>query len=580
MRAKHLLWTILLNIFLLCAVSVLMEYNSLQKRFQRLENLIKTSAETATDLSMASEELFSSEYGDYRAKLMSQSGAKNRGADIQVNANTRWYSNEDASWINCSSYFLAMYYDEASKVGGAGQASLSYFPKNEMNYTAFVDDKISHETYGQDAIYKWLFGGIGEIYTSPYLNWSSTNERTKAVVDAQGLSGSDSARAATEDFQEFYDNVGSKMKATQIVKHRKPRNTSMYKTYNDATWDIVGEYYELEEDKWTFENTSYTFPTLAQMGLNLDKTGVNSKASNYMLDNFCMTRHVGKRRESDYPQVTVDDLTADSVYYLTPYTLGVTYVPTKVAKPLFMAHLTELCRWTKLQRGDLQNPDFAGDTSSVEQDAAGNSLNTRRTMDEEENIYSADGCIVSDVYNNGHLIKHADGADDEIVNDGMIEYDMSTVKMKVDYKVMDFYKDTNYIMVNKVLGSLSAYEKAGTKEASAHSNSEVDSLLRSLPDKLKVTDTKDAYHKKYNFTHQYGESDLGKRMVAQVTYKIKCYVPFESTILQYARYLESGGGADCENHMGLRAIKRIGSDYYLDDDGVWFQYTTYRAISR
>ena len=62
MRVKSMLIFIVLNIFLMLFSSVMFEYIDLEKRLNNITTVINEAGEAATNVSTASEELFSASY--------------------------------------------------------------------------------------------------------------------------------------------------------------------------------------------------------------------------------------------------------------------------------------------------------------------------------------------------------------------------------------------------------------------------------------------------------------------------------------------------------------------------------------
>lgn len=588
MKIKHIMWTIILNIFLLMAVSIMLEYNSLDERFASLENTVSTAMESAVDSAMASEELFTAEY--HENNVMSRSRKLNNAhKDAQAQTGVRLYvdatgrGNSTGKWLGCSAYLLSMYYDSKKDVDSTGKvSSLSWFPQSETDYTTFVNNKVGGKTYSQEAVYEWLFGKIGQDYTSESLKWSSTNRNTVKQIESWGdiTSPSNNSREPVKDFKDFYDNIGCNILTKSNLKKKVENGNDFEKPA--AIGGTTKDTFEVK-----YYNASGGFPVLAQMGLNLNS--LNSSHSIWMSDNFIMTRHVGKRWDDGVVKGYADSgRVSESVYYLTPYSLGVTYVPVKVAKPVFMVHLMELARWSKLKSDNLKDIDF-----------------------NKSAVNTANGCIQSDVWDysgdwntngnssfaetnaefartqgSGHHIKHVND-DSEIINDGFVEYDMSSVQMKVDYVKVNFYNKTNWKIVNKVLGSTSSYLPS-VNVTTPDKFTDLQSNLEGLPERLRNTDTSKKYH---NITDEY---DGGDRLVAKITMRMKVYIPYKNPLMQWVRYMEGKYVSNEKyNHMSIRPLAKPVKDAMptfedgvtkdsgnLTYDGTWFTYTTYRAISR
>lgn len=500
----------IVNIFLMLLVSVLMEYNSLSERLQQLENTVSTSVETALDTSMASEELFNEKFSN---KVYSVSGGLNSDKRYAVSSQIRVYRN--GTWVTGNPYIMSFYLEDKGK-----------FPESQTDY-----DNYSDETFRNDwDIFERLFGDIHSDYNDSSLSWGNTNKTTKtesSKINNFQSKQSLGDRQPQPDFKEFYDRVGKNMISYQNIKRK-----------DGKSFRIEPRYY----------------PTLANMGLKLadgsttrnpggqnNPTIVNANISSiYTLDNWVMSAHVGKSRAEG------TKVLQPSRYYLTPYSLGVTYVPTNVFKGTLLAHLEQSVRFNKIKSGDITDSSF--DATAED---GGKSLST------------ADGCITTSVYDGGTQVTHKDSTGDQIINDGLVEYDLSTLKVKVDYQLVDFYDDANYQIVNRVLGSKSGFDINGNK---------LDGYkLGDLPKEIKDADTStDKEHKD------------GYRIVARVSAKVKIHIPYQSPIMQWMSYLESkeDKNKDKDNHYGIRLWNPETSSMVEDEDGLWYQYTTFRAISR
>lgn len=471
MKARNLLWITVVNIFLLLLFSVVLEYSDLNSRFRQLENIVSTATDTAIRTSTASEELFSNEYkSNFTTSKGTNSGKNNITSTLKV------LSKDGNSWVDGNTYVMAKYYNENS-----------HFPNNQRDYNNFYRDFKTDED-----IYSWLFGGVG----SSYNNYVWANSGTKLWHNEKLIDYNGKSRQPTNNFKDFYDAIGYKMKSETYVKEQMG-----YDSFNVVETQI---------------------PTLAQMGLTLD--GVNDTTSNVTNDYLSSSVHLGKSKNG----------ISDTTYYLTPYSLGVTYVPTEVLKPAFASHLEQLVRFNKVKHtvtnssGDLE--DFA----------------------------SANGCISTEVYADGSNAQHKARDGSKIINDGVIEYDLSTIKVKVDYFYVDFYDINNYKIVNKIEGATSNYDANGNVK---NGNS---SLFTDLPNRLKERDT------------SYDKS--GYRIVAKVSVKLKVHIPYKSSILQWFRYKNADESKP--NHYDVRRFDADTDSTDNNADGVWFYYSTYTAVSR
>ena len=472
MKARNLLWITVVNIFLLLLFSVVLEYSDLNSRFRQLENIVSTATDTAIRTSTASEELFSNEYKSNFTTSKGTNSDKNN-----ITSTLKVLSKDGNSWVDGNTYAMARYYNENN----------SCFPKDQKTYDNFNKSKKDED------VYSWLFGGVGSAYNN--LNYTWANKGTKLWGNEKLIDYNGKSRQPTTNFRKFYDAIGYKMQSKTYVKQK-----------SGDSFDVV--------ETW--------IPTLTQMGLTLDE--INKIGSSVTNDYLSSSVHLGKSKNG----------ISDTTYYLTPYSLGVTYVPTEVLKPAFASHLEQLVRFNKVKHtvtnssGDLE--DFA----------------------------SANGCISTEVYADGSNAKHKANDSSKIINDGVIEYDLSTIKVKVDYFYVNFYEEGNSKIVNKIEGATSNYDANGNVK---NGNS---SLFTDLPNRLKERDT------------SYDKS--GFRIVAKVSVKLKVHIPYKSSILQWFRYKNADESKP--NHYDVRRFDADTDSTDNNADGVWFYYSTYTAVSR
>lgn len=471
MKARNLLWITVINIFLILMVSVLMEYTDLNSRFKQLENTVSTATDTALFSSTASEEFFSSKF----ASEMTSHSADNITGTIKV------YSSSGNCWVSGELYKMAYFYSEHNR-----------FPSSQGEYDTSVKDMTTGD------IYTWLFGNTGSVYNK-YL-WANSKTKLWNLWNSTKWNNIGTDRTPTENFEAFYDAIGKLMTSEAYVKVKS------------------GSSYDVEQK---------TIPTLTQMGLQLDDTfnGNTSGGGTVTNDYLSSVTHFGKAYNG----------IADTLYYLTPYSLGVTYVPTEVFKPAFIAHLDQLVRYESVKHTVTSDSDI-------------------------DDFKSSTGCISTEVYTGGTTnAVHTDTSETNIINDGEIEYDLDTVKVKVDYFLVDFYNTANYIIVNRIEGSTSQYNAAGNVFANSSNT------LKTLPQRLKAKDTSNSATKS------------GNRIVAKVSVKIKIHIPYKSSILQWFRQINDTDGS---NHYDIRLWDETTNSVQSDSNGLWYYYTTYTAIAR
>ena len=536
MRVKSLLLVVVLNIFLTLMVSVLFEYNNLHDRIATMEDTISECLVMAVDSATGSEEVFSDSYQNKTGKA-TYSVANTSGTGKTSNT-LLVYDKSTGKCFYANTYLLAMYNTENEAL------------PTESEYRSLATDDKYNTTAG---VYKYLFGETGSEYTNSNLYWANKNSKTISAYNGWNLSaindydkirtsrrpndGSYNASGLTgektlelNNFKEFYDSIGKYIETKGVLKSRD------------------GDFYNVVESK---------FPVLAQMGLELDDTfnSVNSTLTN---DNFTSVTHLGKRR-----------LTAGSVdksiYYLTPYSLGVTYIPQSVMESTFVANLDTLVRLQRVAG----STDDAVDVESCMNDATGCMPTSVFAVGNDRSLNAE---LETDANAGTRTMKPHDSivSQNAIVNDGLIEYDLSSIQTKIDYKVVNFYDKSNYAtkeIANRVLGGVAGYTSDGTFR-----NMSADALKTETIDRLIASDTKKAYDSNW-------DADIdGNRVVARITVRMKCHIPYQSSILQWVSYATRD--VYNENHFDIKLFNGFDGSIVEGLDGVYYQYTTYKVISR
>lgn len=432
---------------------------------------LENTVSTATDTALFSSTASEEFFSSKFASEMTSHSAGNITGTIKV------YSSSGNCWVSGELYKMAYFHSNYGR-----------FPSSQGEY----DTSVKEMTTGD--IYEWLFGHTGSAYNK----YSWANSKTK-LWNSPKWNGIGTNRKPTENFETFYDAIGKLMTSDAYVKVKS------------------GSSYNVE---------TRTIPTLTQMGLQLDTLNGNTEGGNTITNDYLSSvTHFGKAYNG----------IADTLYYLTPYSLGVTYVPIEVFKPAFLAHLDQLVRYESVKHTVTSDSDI-------------------------NDFKSSTGCISTEVYTGGTTnAVHTDTSETDIINDGEIEYDLSTVKVKVDYFLVDFYDEANYIIVNRIEGSTSQYNAAGNAVVT-NSNK-----LTTLPQRLEAKDTSNSATKS------------GKRIVAKVSVKLKIHIPYKSSILQWFRQMNDTDGS---NHYDIRLWDETTNSVQFDSNGLWYYYTTYTAIAR
>lgn len=536
MRVKSLLLVVVLNVFLTLMVSVMFEYNDLQERITSMEDTISECLLMAVDSATGSEEVFSDSYQN-KTGLATYSLANTSGGGRTSNT-LLVYDKSTEKCFYANTYILAMCYTELGKL------------PTENEYKTFANNDRYNTTAG---VYRYLFGETGSEYTNSALYWANKNASTissynswntdavnefdkiktgrtpnNSSFNASGLSSSKTLEL--NNFKGFYDAIGKEIKTLGLVKIKE------------------GDYYDAKQDE---------FPVLAQMGLKLDDN-LNSVSSNITNDNFTSVTHLGKKK------LTAGSV-QKSVYYLTPYSLGVTYIPQSVLESTFVANLDTLVRLQRVASGYTD-----GSADSVINAMRGSTGCVPTSVFAVGNDKSLSAELGSDAADaSSREMKAHDSAVSEsaIVNDGLIEYDLSSVQTKIDYKVVNFYDDANKEIVNRVLGGVAGYTYDGSYRGM--SADALDSLTLT---KLKDADTKKLYDSDWSADRD------GDRVVARITVRVRCHILYQSPILQWVSYATRD--TYDENHFDVKLFNGKDGRIVEDNDGVYYQYTTYKVISR
>ena len=299
-------------------------------------------------------------------------------------------------------------------------------------------------------VYTFLYGQSGTEYNSTSLLWANANSslsRKWSVITASNSFGSNrqmndashnhcrnlgiynlnSSFYNYNDFESYVRKVYECIYTTNVIKIKNIATTTDYATYDLGI---------------------YSYPVLLNMGLKLNGTNLNivmkdssggdvsgvspwnsilATYSNMTNDYFTSSFHWGKTRHfgAGHNSSIHGATGMYSKYFLTPNTLGVTYVPLSVLKPNFIGLLQTNIQLNKVSGGDskLGKDEF------------------------KKTITESIGCVGTSVYKTSSGVvandsqEHITTSNEDIINDGDIEYDLKSVKVKVEYFDCDFYYD-------------------------------------------------------------------------------------------------------------------------------------------
>ena len=531
MKWKSMLLTCVINAFLMLFVTLMLEYTDLTDRFISLEDVVSLSADAALNLATGSEEMFSDKFVSYMS-----SRATNVGGSVENSRNVYssllTYDSASNKFKEVNVYALAKYYKDNNKL-----------PSGDSDYstmkTTFQGNSFSDETMG---IFEWLYGKAGSDYNDSALEWASTNyTKRQEYADLSIPSRSSSASDSNEDFRNYYNQVGQYQHTIGYLKKKK-----------------------VDGDFSTFKLKRCEYPTLLNMGFPFMDYTINSDGSQNLtkvssaitFDNFTSTCHVGKSYNSS----------AQTIYYLTPMSLGVTYVPTDVFKAAFVNNLNVYARL----RG------ISGSSTTMNRDAS---------------LKSATGCLETSVYSGGVHQPHNADSSEVIVNDGNVEYDLNSVQVKVDYFFIDFKKlnvsnkDAAATIISRLNGQISQANVDSYSGNTVNRESANQDTLRKTTLTNFLYDTgADSAKKVTDNTYIDGDfSDdytnvADQRLIAKVTVRVKVHIPYKSSVMQWAcqRFNESGS----PGHFGIKFWDSDNTKVDKTSDGLWYTYSTFFMQSR
>lgn len=504
MKWKSMFILIVLNIFVMLLVTVTAEYVNLGDRFVTVEDTVQEALDSAISTSTRSEEFFTE-----KVQAEMQSYGITSGKTTSYAETTLWLRGSE-QFLTGNTYVLAKYYEENGR-----------FPNTLGEYQTF-NTQFTDSVFGQaGAVYKWLYGNIDSDYTNSNLTcWANrSTSRLKEYNSYSSSGGRDATPSGGQNFKAFYQSVGKYQQTVGYLKHRVG-DTSQYK---------LG----LE-----------TYPVLANMGFEYMQN-YNKTTSNVTSDNFTSTYHVGKATNGQ----------KKTVYFLTPTSLGVTYIPTEVLKPTFLANLDTLVRLRML----------------------GSDPTTTASSDIKATMKQANTCAATNVYSVGsnHITHTPSSTSENIVSDGDVEFDLSTAKVKVDYFYINFgdtsLRTRTETIVSKINGAVQSYNSSGSPTLNEKDSRKqtLNSFINQTNDTSRLVQNFGGQSLKDNY-----ENVRNGRIVARVSVKIKCHVPYKSSILQWMAQ-KTG-----TNHFDIKSYDPEHLEAIDGSDGLWFKYTTYYCTSR
>lgn len=473
----------------------------------RAKSMLETAIDTAVNKTIASEEFFSE---NAQNSIAEKVGAD--GSTVSATNQTRYYSN--GNWVTGNTYILAEYYSEAGAL-----------PETQGIYDTYAYDKDSAEH-----IFWYLFGGgndtpfvdgdgtiyiLGDDTRSPNANWVFN----RSILDPSNPVPLPASfhRYPNTRFGEFYNNIGKEVTTKRVLRERLTDGVNYY-------WGTT---------------TEETIPVLDLMGI--DFSNINPDSITGLTSTKTTPVALTPKKQGKLIINKDTGATTDTTYYLTPYSLGVTYLDYSVLKVNLLTNIDTFVRLACC-KNETEGIDYS----------------------------KADGCVTSYVTKNKLALPtgdktnpremriHTEGSNTEIkeiegiINDGVIEYDTRTIQTKVDYFLVDFYDNANWKIVNRILGSTP------------------DKDMSTLPERChKLATGHDKGSVECN-------SDCAKlnKIVAKVDTKIKLHIPFQSAFEMW--YMSRSDKVN--NHYDLKEWNEDEGKIIEDTDGVWFYYSTYVAV--
>jgi hypothetical protein len=458
------------------AVTIVYEYINLSDRFESLTNTFNIAVESAVDYSINAEEFFSEQTASASDNVSSDSGTQLTMMVFTKNG----YS------YKVNPYAYAMYFN--SEMLPLDSYVMSTMP------SGLPSNKLKTST-----VYSWLYGKTG-------FNWTLINASKNGLSSNTLNKYQNAASTATSDAITNYNGISSSGTVSQLTYTTSGVFTSSTRTpSNDfqAFYNAMGKHITVNGNAKVWSGSSFnmeskSYPILYNMGLALGQDSLG-----YSMQNWQSVPKLGKD---------------NSIYYLTPNSLGVTYVPLKMVYPTLVNTLTSSVVCSKLAEGNV-NP-------------------TANTAASINIVKSAFGCTDS---------SHT-GTNANIINDGDIEYDLGSLNVSVQYFLYDF---AGVVTTKHDFMYQLAQTTAWTSGTYANYSKE---------------------NKNYMLSHL-ATANTTNRIVAKVTASIKVYVPYQCDFIKFGN---RQGYTGATQHYSIRPFDNNANKMVTGKDGFWYEYSTYR----
>ena len=473
---RKLLLVIVVNMFLMYAITIVYEYINLSDRFESLTNTFDLAVESAVDYSINAEEFFSEKTASSSDNVSSDSGAQ---------LSTTVFTKQGYSY-KVNPYAYAMYFNK-------------HMLTSDKYVMATMPSALEGNALKTSTVYSWLYGSTGFDWTT--LKAAKNGLSSSTIAKYEAIASTGTANAITN-----YNGIAANGSVNQLKYTSSGAFTSSARTPASdfaSFYNAIGKHITVNGNTKQYTTNSFqivnqSYPVLWNMGLAFGQDTLG-----YTMQNWQSVPKLGKE---------------NSVYYLTPNSLGVTYVPLKMVYPTLVNTITNTVVCNKLAEGNV-NP-------------------ASNTVESAAIVKSAFGC--SDVSHTG--------ADDNIVNDGDVEYDLSTLNLGVTYYLYDFGGTS--ATKHDFMYQLAQTSDWVTGEYSVYAESNKNNMLNHL-----------------------ATANTNTRIVAKITASIKVYVPYQCDFLKFANRMGYSGATQ---HFSIRPFDNQADEMVKGKDGFWYEYSTYR----
>ena len=224
MKWKQMLFTIVLNIFLMLMMSIFLEYSNLSERFISIEDTVQEALDMAISASVHSEEFFTEKY---QSKLMSYAGVGDYGNDETAAATTLVFLEDTGTFAQVNTYQFAEWFDWYGRIPRSSDI-------NDITQIGVS------ERYGLSGhVFEWLYGRAGSSYNNAGLAYANKNTAKRYEYYSEST-----ARGRTNtNFYNYYNAVGRMQQTTGYLKAMYDSNSyklELQHIQSFRTWVLIG----------------------------------------------------------------------------------------------------------------------------------------------------------------------------------------------------------------------------------------------------------------------------------------------------------------------------------------------------